>query len=267
MTASLFQYTEGQAPLLISMPHNGTKIPDDIAACMTDIGLTVPDTDWYIDRLYDFASDVGAYVIKPTCNRLVIDLNRDPAGVNLYPGAQSTELCPTTCFDFSPVYKSDQQPDEQEVNRRIEQYWRPYHQQLEQALADIRDRFGVAVLLDAHSIRSEVARFFDGRLPDFNFGTASGQSCSKAMQEHLQQFDTGSYSQVSNGRFKGGYITRAYGDPDSNIHAVQLELSQRTYMNEGNADYDERLAAQVKPVLREFVEHLLKFADQDKGAL
>ena len=170
-----------------------------------------------------------------------------------------------TCFDFSPVYQPGQQPDSEEIRRRIEHYWRPYHQQLETGLADIREQHGIALLLDAHSIRSEVARFFEGRLPDFNFGTVSGHSCSMQLQEHLKLFDTAPYSQVSNGRFKGGYITRAYGNPENNIHAVQLELSQRTYMDEINAHYDEQLAAQVKPVLRKFVEHLLAFAQRPQG--
>ena len=264
MITSVFQYTEGHTPLLISMPHNGTELPSDIAATMTETSLTVPDTDWCIDQLYDFASTLGAHVIKPVYNRLVIDLNRDPAGTNLYPGAQSTELCPTTCFDFAPVYQPCLQPGEKEINRRIEHYWRPYHQNLESRLADIRNQYGIALLLDAHSIRSEVARFFEGRLPDFNFGTASGKSCSEEMQKHLKLFDSAPYSQVSNGRFKGGYITRAYGDPANNIHAVQLELSQRTYMDEDNANYENQLAAQVKPVLRRFVEHLLAFAQRQQ---
>ncbi|OMH32785.1 N-formylglutamate deformylase [Motiliproteus sp. MSK22-1] len=265
MITPVFQYSEGNVPLLISMPHNGTELPGDIAASMTESGISVPDTDWCIDQLYDFANALGVYVIKPVYNRLVIDLNRDPTGTNLYPGAQSTELCPTTCFDFSPVYQPGRQPDNEEIRRRIEHYWRPYHQQLESGLADIREQYGIALLLDAHSIRSEVARFFEGRLPDFNFGTASGHSCSVQLQEHLKQFDTAPYSQVSNGRFKGGYITRAYGNPESNIHAVQLELSQRTYMDEINANYEEQLAAQVKPVLRRFVEHLIAFAQRPQG--
>lgn len=260
MSEQVCRVTKGTVPLLISMPHNGEAIAQEIRSVMTEQGLNVPDTDWCIDLLYDFAESMGIYCIAPKYNRIVIDLNRDPQGVNLYPGAQSTELCPTSCFDFSPVYLEDKQPDEQEVQRRIAQYWQPYHTQLAATLAEIRAQYGVAILLDAHSIRSEVARFFEGTLPDFNFGTADGQSCSSDLQTHLAQFDCAPYSQVINGRFKGGYITRAYGEPEKNIHAVQLELSQKTYMDKAQENYDEVEAAKVKPVLRQFVQHLLDFA-------
>ncbi len=260
MSTQVCQVSEGRLPLLISMPHNGEVIAKEIQASMTEIGLSVPDTDWCIDLLYDFADEIGAYTIKPRYSRFVIDLNRDPQGVNLYPGAQSTELCPTTCFDYSAIYLQGKQPDDTEIQRRISQYWQPYHQQLSDTLTQMRQRFGVAILLDAHSIRSEVARFFDGSLPDFNLGTADGASCSEQMQQHLQSFDAAPYSQITNGRFKGGYITRAYGQPQQNIHAVQLELSQRTYMDCAQQQYHQGNADQVKLVLRRLVQHLLDFA-------
>lgn len=266
MSGQVCKVSLGSVPLLISMPHNGEAIAEEIKQAMTQKGLCVPDTDWCIDLLYDFARSMGIYTIEPIYNRIVIDLNRDPKGVNLYPGAQSTELCPTTCFDFSDIYLPDQAPDEAEVNRRIEAYWQPYHSQLLQTLQQMREQYGVAVLLDAHSIRSEVARFFEGQLPDFNFGTADGASCSEQLQNHLGRFDCHPYSQVINGRFKGGYITRAYGKPEQNIHAVQLELSQRTYMSDNETQYDAEKAVLVKQVLRKFVQHLLDFAEQSTSA-
>ena len=265
MSVHVCKVTTGSVPLLISMPHNGEMIAEEIKHTMTEKGLNVPDTDWCIDVLYDFAQEMGVYTIEPSYNRIVIDLNRDPKGVNLYPGAQSTELCPTSCFDFSAIYLEGKQPDEAEVARRIETYWQPYHDQLASTLEQMRDQYGVALLLDAHSIRSQVARFFEGQLPDFNFGTADGASCSGALQDHLAKFDCQPYSQVINGRFKGGYITRAYGQPADNVHAVQLELSQRTYMNSEESQFDSENAEQVKKVLRQFVQHLLNFASTQSG--
>ncbi|EPJ48930.1 MAG: N-formylglutamate deformylase [Osedax symbiont Rs1] len=263
MSAQVYTLSEGRVPLLISMPHNGELIAREIKASMTERGLSVPDTDWCIDLLYDFAKELGVYTIKPSYNRNVIDLNRDPQGVNLYPGAQSTELCPTSCFDFSAIYLAGQLPDEQEVQRRISDYWQPYHQQLSTQLTQMQQQYGIAILLDAHSIRSEVQRFFSGQLPDFNFGTVDGASCSRELQSHLDDFCCAPYSQISNGRFKGGYITRAYGQPQQNIHAIQLELSQRTYMHEATAVYAEEKALAVKKVLRALVLHLLDFAQQN----
>jgi len=259
---STYTLIKGTVPLLISMPHNGEEIPADIAKTMTEKALKVEDTDWYKDKLYDFAIALGAYIIMPKNSRYVIDLNRDPDGVDLYPGANSTELCPTTAFDLSPLYLEGQQPDQQEITRRIEMYWQPYHQALESTLTEIKAEFGGAVLLEAHSILSKVPRFFEGQLPDFNFGTSSGKTCAPELIEAVEQVDYAPYSQVSNGRFKGGYITREYGHPEQNIHAVQLELSQRTYLNESTFAYDSEKADQVKLKLKALVNTLIVFAQQ-----
>jgi N-formylglutamate deformylase len=262
MMNSTFNLHQGSVPLLISMPHNGEEIPSDVALHMTDNALKVEDTDWYKDRLYDFAESLGAYIIKPTYNRYVIDLNRDPNGVDLYPGANSTELCPTTAFDLSPLYLDGSEPSAQEIKRRIKHYWQPYHQALALTLKEIKERFGKAVLLEAHSIRSTVPRFFEGQLPDFNFGNSEGKSCSSELIQQISTLNYAPYSTVTNGRFKGGYITRHYGNPAENVHALQLELSQRTYMNEQTLDYDVDLAEQVKPKLRNLVNQLIQFAQQ-----
>ncbi|MFQ3267770.1 MAG: N-formylglutamate deformylase [Colwellia sp.] len=190
-----------------------------------------------------------------------MDLNRNIDGINLYPGANSTELCPTTAFDLSPLYLTGQEPDEAEVQRRIDGYWQPYHQALKNTLAEMKARYGKVVLLDAHSILSKVPRFFEGQLPDFNFGSANGESCSAELINKVAQLDLSPYSTVVNGRFKGGYITRGYGRPADNIHAVQLELSQHTYMDEPSDQYNQEKAAKVKEKLQDFVQCLADFTE------
>jgi N-formylglutamate deformylase len=256
-----YDLVTGSIGMLISMPHNGQLIPDSIASNMTLAGHQVPDTDWYMDKLYDFAQDLGISIIKPKYSRYVIDLNRNIDGINLYPGANSTELCPTTAFDLSPLYLTGQEPDEGEIQRRIDGYWQPYHQALKNTLAEMKARYGKVVLLDAHSILSKVPRFFEGQLPDFNFGSANGESCSAELINKVAQLDLSPYSTVVNGRFKGGYITRGYGRPADNIHAVQLELSQHTYMDEPSDQYNEEKAAKVKEKLQDFVQCLADFTE------
>ncbi|WP_259780514.1 N-formylglutamate deformylase [Aestuariispira ectoiniformans] len=258
-----FKYTQGSIPLLISVPHSGVHIPSDIAARMTPQALTTPDTDWHVDKLYDFAEGLGAHILVATHSRFVVDLNRPATDENLYPGQNTTGLCPVDTFDEEPVYKSDDdQPDAEETARRVESYWRPYHDKLAETLATIKAQFGYALLWDAHSIRSEVPRFFEGRLPDLNLGTANGKSCAPQLAQALQDVAerADGYTAALNGRFKGGYITRAYGKPDDNIHAVQLEQSQITYMDEEPPfGYRPDLADQVKPVLQQLIEATAAF--------
>lgn len=260
---STYSLSTGNIGMLISMPHNGQHIPNNIADTMTSTAVKVADTDWYMDRLYNFAQAMGIYVLSPKYSRYVIDLNRNPSGEALYAGANNTELCPTTAFDLSPLYVEGKQPSNQEVTKRVKHYWQPYHQALTDTLATLKQKHNKVVLLDAHSILSHVPRFFSGQLPDFNFGTADGSSCSPALLEHIQQLNFTPYSSVYNDRFKGGYITRAYGDPINDIHAIQLELSQHTYMDEPTNIYNEQKAEQVKKQLKSFVQCLVDFA-QDK---
>lgn len=255
-----FTLIKGSVPLLISMPHNGEKIPHAIADKMTESGLKVADTDWYMDKLYAFAKALGAFILVPEFSRYVVDLNRDPNGVDLYPGANNTELCPTTAFDLLPLYKEGQKPTKQEIEQRVINYWQPYHHTLETTLAKIKADFGQAVLLEAHSICSQVPRFFEGQLPDFNFGNADGSSCSDELMTMISALSYQPYSMVCNGRFKGGYITRAFGRPQESLHAIQLELSQRTYMNEQALTYNDELAEQVIPKLECLVKTLIQFA-------
>jgi N-formylglutamate deformylase len=263
-----YRFTPGTVPLLVSMPHVGTNIPDTIAPRMTAAARGVPDTDWHVDRMYYFVEALGAASIAATHSRFVIDLNRPPDGTPLYPGASNTELCPTSLFDDTPIYQDGQAPSQTEIAGRIEEYWRPYHQRLETELAAMQAKHGIALLFDAHSIRSMVPRFFDGRLPDINLGTGGGNSADPALAAAAIEAaaDADGYTSVLNGRFKGGYITRQYGRPDKNIHAIQLELTQITYMEEEPPfRFRDDRADAVRPALRRIVEALLAWARERAG--
>ncbi|MFL9871398.1 N-formylglutamate deformylase [Paraburkholderia megapolitana] len=255
----VFSLQRGSLPLLISIPHLGTRIPDDIAATMTPVAQRVDDCDWHLDRLYAFAARLGASILAPVYARYVIDLNRPPDGANLYPGQDTTGLLPVDTFDKEPLYRDGHLPTDAEVARRRELYWQPYHTALADELAALKAQHGKVLLWEAHSIRSRVPRFFEGRLPDFNFGTSNGASAVPGLADELAAIVErhGAYTAIGNGRFKGGYITRQYGQPQQGVHAVQLELSQITYMQEQMPyAYDEALAARVEPLL----ETLLKTA-------
>lgn len=250
--SDVFTLVRGSAPLVVSAPHVGTYIPPALGATMTAEAVTVPDTDWHVDRLYEFAFALGASMIAATHSRFVVDLNRDPDGKPLYPGASNTELCPQGTFAAGPVYRDGRVPDAAEIARRVERYWRPYHDALAGELARVRSTHGTVVLWDAHSIVSRAPRFFDGVLPDFNLGTADGASCDPALAARIETLLRGAsrFTTVHNGRFKGGYITRRYGRPAERVHALQLEMAQSAYMTEGPPfAWDAAKAAQIRPVL------------------
>lgn len=243
----------GTSPLIISCPHDGSFIPEPIAARMLPRARIAPDTDWHISRLYGFArSALGASMLVPTHSRYVVDLNRPPDGVALYPGRRETGLVPTIRFDGEPVYRDGQEPDADEVRARVETWWRPYHDALAAEIARVHAAHGRVLLWEAHSIRSIVPMFFDGRLPDLNLGTADGASAGSELTARLRTvLDAQSAcSHVINGRFKGGYITRHYADPARGIEAVQLEMAQCSYMDEDSFAWRDDLAAMVQPVLR-----------------
>ena len=242
----------GTAPLLVSLPHDGTLVPDDIAARLTPQARRVPDTDWHIARLYAFARDLGASVLVPLHSRYVIDLNRSEDDVSLYPGQNTTGLCPTVRFSGEPVYLDGEAPDEDEVRARVERYWRPYHDALRDELARLHAAHGRVVLWEGHSIRGELPFLFEGRLPDLNLGTANGASAGVSLQRRLEAVLAGQsrYDWVHNGRFRGGHITRHYADPAHGIQAVQLEISQRVYMDEDSFAWDEARAAQAQALIR-----------------
>ena len=257
MTNQVVTLKRGTAPLLISIPHAGTQIPADLAVSMTPIAREIDDTDWHLERLYAFAVEMGASILVPANSRYVIDLNRPPDGANLYPGRDTTGLCPVDTFNSEPLYPAGGAPSEAQIAQRREKYWRPYHDALAEELARLKAEHGKALLWEAHSIRSHVPRFFDGKLSDFNFGTAGGESAVPGLAEKLEAIvvGQGAYTAVANGRFKGGYITRHYGAPQDGIHAVQLELSQVTYMEEMRPyAYDEARAARVAPLMWDLVQ-------------
>ena len=251
---------EGTTPLLISLPHVGRGIPADIAIGMTDRGRAVLDTDWHVEQLYGFARSAGAGWLQPSLSRYVVDLNRPPSDAALYAGQVSTGLCPTQSFAGEDLYRRAA-PDATEVARRRTRYWEPYHAHLRALLDATVARHGHAVLLDAHSIQAEVPRLFAGRLPDVNVGTNDGYSCSPALAAAImarlgaQQ----RFTAVLNGRFKGGYITRHYGEPAQRVHAVQLELVQAAYMDEATARYDPVRAGPLQELLRGLVDVLGSF--------
>ena len=259
-----FRFRQGTRPLLISMPHVGTHVPPALAERFTEEAHHVPDTDWHLERLYDFADELGASVLVATHSRYVIDLNRPPDNQNLYPGQDTTGLCPIDTFDKTPLYAAGDAPDEAEIAARCDAIWRPYHAQMQVELGRLHARHGTVALWDAHSIRSHVPRFFDGTLPDLNLGTANGASCNPALAQTLLGIATTApgYTGVLNGRFKGGYITRQYGNPAERIHAVQLEQTQSSYMQEALPfDYLPDVAVGVQPHMRRMLEAVLAFVE------
>lgn len=255
-----FHLHQGTAPLLVSIPHMGTDIPEALRGAYVPRALEVEDTDWHLDRLYAFARELGASVLQPTLSRYVIDLNRPPDDAPMYPGASNTELCPTRFFTGDPLYRDGTAPSPEERQRRRAEAWAPYHQALRDELARLKARHGYVLLWDAHSIRAEIPWLFEGRLPDLNIGTANGAAAHASITAALAavcDHATG-VSSVVNGRFKGGYITRHYGRPAEHVHAVQLEKCQSLYMQEASPfAYDETRAAAIQPVLRRMVSAAL----------
>lgn len=246
-----FDWHAGDSPLLVSIPHDGREIPAEIAARMTDAGRSIPDTDWHVRRLYDFAASLGASVIAARCSRYVIDLNRSPEDEALYPGRVSTGLCPAQTFAGEAIYADGGGVDAREKQERVARYWEPYHAQVARRLAELRQEFGYALLWDAHSIRGSVPRLFEGELPDLNLGTNGGRSCTDAVEQRLAEAAGAlPHSYVVNGRFKGGWITRHYGRPADAVCAVQLEIAQRAYMDEETLEYDEARASLLAQGIR-----------------
>ena len=254
-----FTLHRGSTPLFLSLPHDGTAVPSDIEARLAPSARRVPDTDWHVSRLYAFARELGASMIVPAYSRYVIDLNRPRDNASLYPGQNTTGLCPVLQFSGEPVYQAGEEPTQDEIAERIETYWRPYHEALADEIARIRAEYGRVVLWEGHSIRSVVPFLFDGRLPDFNLGTSGGESCSVALQSRLVEVlaAQNDHTYVVNGRFKGGYITRHYGEPKQDVEAVQMELAQINYMDESSFEYLEDRAMALQAILRKLLEACL----------
>jgi N-formylglutamate amidohydrolase len=261
------EFRPGTSPVLVSVPHAGTGLAAGMPERLSEPALDLPDTDWLVDRLYAFAGSLGAGLLVARAARLVVDLNRPADDRPLYDASQTrlmTGVIPMQCFSGSPAYRAGHEPTAAETLKRLEQYWEPYHHQLQAALEQIRGQHGHAILLDAHSIRSQLPLLFEGVLPDLNLGSNGGCSAAPGLvQAAAARLRAGGWSVVVDGRFKGGFITRHYGQPQRNIHALQLEIAQNCYMDENPASLppiwsDERAEA-LQQHLRGLVETLLNW--------
>jgi N-formylglutamate deformylase len=256
---AMWRLIQGTSPLIVNVPHAGTMVPDSVSQRLTRAARALPDTDWHVEKLYDFVADEGVTLMTATQSRYVVDLNRDPSGAELYAGADNTELCPTRTFADETIYQHGMGPTADEVTQRIVTHFLPYHQALAQEVARVKKMHGYAIVLDGHSIRGEVPRFFAGRLADLNLGTASGTSCMSEVEAAATSVlkDSPGFTHVVNGRFKGGWITRHYGRPYDHVHALQLEIAQRCYMDESPPyAWDPARAASLVAVLRRLVAAL-----------
>lgn len=248
----------GEIPLIVSIPHAGTRLTPEILNALVDPDAALADTDWHVDRLYAFAADLGATIVRTDISRIVIDMNRDPSGTSLYPGQATTGLCPTTRFDGAPLYRLGCEPDDEEIARRREDYLAPYHAALDAEAARLRAAHPAIVVYDAHSIVSRAPRLFEGELPLFNIGSNDGATCDPALTETIACYCGTDH--VINGRFRGGWITRRLGAPADGVHAVQMELAQRGYLTEPSTDWDAARAAPLQRVLRSILQTCIDFA-------
>jgi formiminoglutamase len=260
----------GRAPLLLCMPHTGTEVPQEFATGFLSPWLTVKDTDWHVEKLYAFAERLDASLVRTAISRSVIDPNRDPSGVSLYPGQTTTELCPTTTFDGEPLYRAGAVPGGAQISARRAAYFEPYHRAISEELARLSAAHPRVVLYDCHSIRSRIPRLFTGTLPHYNLGTFSGASCARSLSERIEAVcDAAAFTRVTNGRFKGGYTTRHYGQPERGVHAVQMELACRGYLREPESavdasnwpvGWDEGFAEPMRASLERILGACLEFA-------
>lgn len=260
----VYSFHRGSLPLLISVPHAGTEVPQEVFRRFTLAAQALPDTDWHVDRLYGFARELGASMIVANYSRYVVDLNRSPDSQPLYESSPTSAVCPTHTFAGDPIYMSGEEPSTAEVDERIARYWRPYHSEIELELKRLRTEHGYAVLWDAHSVASEVPGLFAGVLPEFNFGTRDDASCPRALAERVLERVTreGKYGAVLNGRFKGGYITLSHGRPRERCYAIQLELAQRVYMDEGSpGTWNPTKANGAERVIRDLLDSAVREAE------
>ena len=262
----------GDAPVVVSFPHTGIMIPAGIEARLVSPWLARKDADWWVDDLYDFVRALGITTVRTALSRSVVDVNRDPSGRSLYPGAHTTGLCPVTTFDHEPLYLPGLAPDAADVAQRVASWFTPYHAALEAELGRLNAAHPRVVLYDAHSIRSRIPQLFDGELPQFNIGTNDGESCDLALTTAVESACAAAgRTHVVNGRFKGGWITRHYGDPARGVHALQMELACRGYLEEPDGaatpdnwpvPLDPARAAPLRATLRQVLEACIAFASQ-----
>ena len=269
MSFDWLQVHRGDAPLIVSFPHTGTDLPAELEDRFVSPWLARRDADWHVHRLYDFVRAMGATTVRTSISRSVIDVNRDPSGASLYPGQNTTGLCPTTTFDDQPLYRDGLTPDEKEIERRTYTWFHPYHQALDAEIARLRAQHSQIVVYDAHSIRSRIPHLFEGELPQFNIGTNSGASCDPTLAAAVEKRCSDSdFSHVLNGRFKGGWITRKHANPGGGVHSIQMELACRGYMDEPAVassetwptPYTDTRAEALQVVLRQIMSACLEFA-------
>lgn len=259
----VFEVRQGTSPVILSLPHTGTDVPDDIRVRLNDNGLKLTDTDWHIERLYDGLLE-NVTIVRAIFHRYCIDANRDPAGVSLYPGQNTTSLIPETDFDGMSIWKEGEAPSEADIADRIVRFHKPYHDALTAEIERVKAIHGAAILYDCHSIRSHIPFLFEGKLPDFNIGTDMGRTCDKRIEASLVEVTgrTEGYTSVLNGRFKGGWTTRHYGKPETGVHAIQMELAQSTHLaaEAHPFDYDETKAARLRAPLKTILERIEQIA-------
>ena len=252
---------EGESPVLLCQPHAGRWLLGDVKERLNETGIALADTDWHVDRLYDGLLP-KASVVRARFHRYVIDANRPPEGGSLYPGQNTTGLCPLTDFDGKPIYKKGQEPDAAEIERRRVEFHEPYHSAIEAAIARVKAKHGVVLLYDCHSIRSAIPFLFEGELPVFNIGTNNGETCGVLVENAVvslckEAANAEGWNVVVNGRFKGGWTTRFYGKPAEGVHAIQMELAQRVYMRETPPwEYLPEKADRLRKRLRGVLERL-----------
>lgn len=259
--SDIVSVTRGASPLILSMPHPGTGLPEEVRAALNPIGLALPDTDWHMAQLYRFAERFEPTVVEAGLSRYVIDLNRDPSGVSLYPGQATTELVPATTFDGEPIWLDP--PDVAEIGRRRAAYFQPYHDTLSSEIEHAKAQHGFCLLWDCHSIKSAIPRLFPGTLPTLNLGTNSGESAAPAVETAAVAAMAGAaFTQVTNGRFKGGWITRHYGRPAEQVHALQMEIALSAYLSEEAPpwSFDAARAATLQAALSSIIEAALDAA-------
>ncbi|WP_185984239.1 N-formylglutamate deformylase [Aureimonas mangrovi] len=264
---SPFEIRRGSSPVILGLPHTGTDVPPDVFEALNEEGRRLRDTDWHIHRLYDgLLPEVTT--VRATFHRYVVDANRDPSGVSLYPGQNTTGVVPTTDFDGNAIWREE--PDEAEIARRIEAFHRPYHEALAAEIERVRGVHGVAILYDCHSIRSQIPFLFEGRLPDFNIGTDGGKTCDRRVEASVVEATAAAapaYTSVLNGRFRGGWTTRRYGRPQDGVHAIQMELAQATHLASETLpfDYDAHKAEPLRTILSTILKRLEALAPALKG--
>ena len=260
----------GDAPLIVAFPHTGTDIPVEVEARMVSPWLARRDTDWHVEKLYEFARDLGATTVRTAVSRSAIDVNRDPSGQSLYPGQATTDLCPVETFSGEPLYAAGDEPGEPEIAGRREALFEPYHAALTAEIERLREYHPRIVLYDAHSICSRIPRLFDGELPHLNIGDYDGRSCAPELTRAVVAIaEASEFSSIVDGRFKGGWTTRRYGVPDAGVHAIQMELACRAYLDEPDdlgpdswpVDYDPARAADLRAVLGDILTACMKFAE------